>query len=212
MYQFQSTLPRGERRWLRLHSVLSARFNPRSHEESDFCNRVIHILFLVSIHAPTRGATYERVSDERFDAVSIHAPTRGATWYTVYWQSHHDVSIHAPTRGATRSTHPNLRCHHSFNPRSHEGSDGKRRAADTHLYDVSIHAPTRGATVWCIYCWYYYRYIIFFANVTITTYVQLIFWCWYCVTHYKLVTANSLENMLHYTFAPYHITIASFTL
>ena len=56
---------------------------------------------LVSIHAPTRGATFNPVDSYNKWAVSIHAPTRGATalWYSVYIGV--SVSIHAPTRGAT---------------------------------------------------------------------------------------------------------------
>ena len=77
----------------------------------------------------------------------------------------------------------NCRFYQCFNPRSPRGE----RLYDVYIVDITIVTSS------------------FFANVTITTYVQLIFWCWYCVTHYKLVTANSLENMLHYTFAPYHI-------
>ena len=34
-------------------------------------------------------------------AISIHAPTRGATFSLVNYASLHTISIHAPTRGAT---------------------------------------------------------------------------------------------------------------
>jgi len=77
----------------------------------------------VSIHAPTRGATFVRetpLHDGRFQFtrprgarrvirlrkgrsnVSIHAPTRGATPDFSYAGIIGNVSIHAPTRGATR--------------------------------------------------------------------------------------------------------------
>ena len=36
----------------------------------------------VSIHAPTRGATFDISSFDKHDVVSIHAPTRGATALT----------------------------------------------------------------------------------------------------------------------------------
>ena len=36
-----------------------------------------------------------------FNLVSIHAPTRGATWFDSVCYEDYDVSIHAPTRGAT---------------------------------------------------------------------------------------------------------------
>ena len=101
--------------------------------------------YVVSIHAPTRGATLKgslRPRSKTFQSthphgvrqkyidllvqllkVSIHAPTRGAT-YNGKWEGiGNEVSIHAPTRGATcdiRVCQPVL--------------------------NVSIHAPTRGAT------------------------------------------------------------------
>ena len=77
---FQSTLPRGERRYPQAISyykasdfnprshegsdsiILSAglnclNFNPRSHEGSDFLSSLNFSLLHISIHAPTRGAT-----------------------------------------------------------------------------------------------------------------------------------------------------------
>ena len=78
---------------------------------------------VVSIHAPTRGATPSTPRRPTRLRVSIHAPTRGATNRHRADSPHGAVSIHAPTRGATRS----LWLYRSF---------GR----------VSIHAPTRGAT------------------------------------------------------------------
>ena len=124
--EFQSTLPREERRY----------------------NRCAQRVFFISIHAPTRGATtalsrqlyhhqyFNPRSHERSDkpdsigdfgktefqstlpreerqdcsecvsyssCISIHAPTRGATHavYNIFNNPH--ISIHAPTRGATHS-------------------------------------------------------------------------------------------------------------
>ena len=79
---------------------------------------------LISIHAPTRGATCNRDISVFIFIISIHAPTRGATvWRTNYivsslfqstllqeerrsstvlFVSSFTISIHAPTRGATR--------------------------------------------------------------------------------------------------------------
>ena len=57
---------------------------------------------MVSIHAPTRGATSIMLDLELTEAVvSIHAPTRGATYQTYPEILDNIVSIHAPTRGAT---------------------------------------------------------------------------------------------------------------
>ena len=57
--------------------------------------------FLVSIHAPTRGATLEHIFANNGVLVSIHAPTRGATFEDIIAFGLNGVSIHAPTRGAT---------------------------------------------------------------------------------------------------------------
>ena len=57
--------------------------------------------YIVSIHAPTRGATGRQVHAGLSRLVSIHAPTRGATGASLLWGHNTDVSIHAPTRGAT---------------------------------------------------------------------------------------------------------------
>ena len=86
----------------------------------------MEIQLVVSIHAPTRGATDAPCNKIWRYIVSIHAPTRGATdegmqyvcWNFVFQSTHphgvrlldvsHEqplnrVSIHAPTRGATTS-------------------------------------------------------------------------------------------------------------
>ena len=57
--QFQSTLPREERRVLLLRLSGSYYFNPRSHERSDRDKYLSKINIIISIHAPTRGATYQ---------------------------------------------------------------------------------------------------------------------------------------------------------
>ena len=77
--------------------------------------------------------------------VSIHAPTRGATNQRLIadfgqqFQSTHPHGVR-----------PALRCwpsrKSSFNPRTHTGCDLLRRVIDGIIPFVSIHAPTRGAT------------------------------------------------------------------
>ncbi len=146
---FQSTLPREERPIQRLPSWPERYFNPRSHERSDLNERLQRLRTanfnprshersdtervprqrnpMISIHAPTRGATASPVSTgcqpydfnprshERSDlfrlywlwvySISIHAPTRGATLFRLYWLWVYSISIHAPTRGATAILH-----------------------------------------------------------------------------------------------------------
>ncbi len=56
----------------------------------------------ISIHAPTRGATYSAGFLMGDSHISIHAPTRGATVFRLSRRMEKKISIHAPTRGATR--------------------------------------------------------------------------------------------------------------
>ena len=100
--------------------------------------------------------------------VSIHAPTRGATRDCTKLFNDFSVSIHAPTRGATCSCPLSTALCSCFNPRTHTGCDVPRlknissisKFQSTHPHgvrligryrrskrlEVSIHAPTRGAT------------------------------------------------------------------
>ena len=102
--------------------------------------------WLISIHAPTRGATAVTTTKEtdpvfqstlprgeRRDVIygdvkeiqiSIHAPTRGATIHGALAPCTDQISIHAPTRGATLIDLFIRVFLDNFNPRSHEGSDG----------------------------------------------------------------------------------------
>ena len=56
---------------------------------------------LISIHAPTKGATGAVRYDILFNIISIHAPTKGATIFPVVSGPLDPISIHAPTKGAT---------------------------------------------------------------------------------------------------------------
>ncbi len=99
-------------------------FNPRSHERSDTVGASYCCANIISIHAPTRGAT--PAPDDGF----MHIP----------------ISIHAPTRGATVLACACCMSILYFNPRSHERSDGNVIRC-SRSGNISIHAPTRGATV-----------------------------------------------------------------
>ncbi len=111
--------------------------------QADFCFPVNVIV--ISIHAPTWGATIMIFCIFILTYISIHAPTWGATrnsgqsLTTALFQSTHphgvrpsysvvsprgvDISIHAPTWGATAL-----------------------RARSSSSAKISIHAPTWGAT------------------------------------------------------------------
>ena len=122
-------------------------FNPRSHEGSD-CKKKWYgaVLILISIHAPTKGATSENssiiVSFHDFNPRSHEGsdlPLRRTYNKLFQFQSTlprrerpkiirkrcawSQISIHAPTKGATRLPPSVIFYELDFNPRSHEGSD-----------------------------------------------------------------------------------------
>ena len=126
-FQFQSTLPRGERqeqdRKYLDRIIISIHAPARG-------ATTIRFFFIelppISIHAPARGATRSKKGCYRHTAISIHAPARGATEIRWPEPTHSKISIHAPARGATyQTTDPALQWT-DFNPRSREGSDVDR--------------------------------------------------------------------------------------
>jgi len=86
--------------------------------------------FLVSIHAPARGATASRPPRGPGRMVSIHAPARGATQKEREIWKGALVSIHAPARGATRHRRRNGASPAGFNPRPCARGDGRRRLTE----------------------------------------------------------------------------------
>ena len=143
---FQSSLPRGERPTPKPATTAGSDFNPRSHEGSDYLgSKQIHQIKVISIHAPTRGATF-MAPDRNIDTLFQSTLPRGERHNTndIYricaefqstlprgerlWQGftaeyNPIISIHAPTRGATANAYETI---------------NRNR--------ISIHAPTRGAT------------------------------------------------------------------
>ena len=123
MTLFQSTLPREERHCLIVKTSLYSYFNPRSHERSDLKRCKYMRYKIISIHAPTRGATFSLNEVLRCPDISIHAPTRGAT---VPASASHSSVVFQSTlpreeRPGSFPAAVGLMLH--FNPRSHERSD-----------------------------------------------------------------------------------------
>ena len=93
-----------------------------------------------------RGARHKPPHPMRRSAgISIHAPTRGATFCIFRLGVCDLISIHAPTRGATIVRRSKRTAGHNFNPRAHAGRDCACILAMASII-ISIHAPTRGAT------------------------------------------------------------------
>ena len=55
----------------------------------------------ISIHAPAKGATSDKLTVMTALAISIHAPAKGATSFTGVAFKVVKISIHAPAKGAT---------------------------------------------------------------------------------------------------------------
>ena len=121
-------------------------FNPRTHVGCDVslrCNQ--NLTIMISIHAPTWGAT--KVDDIMVadGAISIHAPTWGATGSVSTLSS----GLHFNPRTHVGCDSPADRRAESppyFNPRTHVGCDIVL-VLSVMLIKISIHAPTWGATI-----------------------------------------------------------------
>ena len=101
---FQSTHPRGVRRAARYCPSGSRGFNPRTHEGCDLAAAGEVVELVVSIHAPTRGATGCPSSPSFALYVSIHAPTRGATLSRVLPLASYSPFQSTHPRGVRRQT------------------------------------------------------------------------------------------------------------
>ena len=122
---FQSTLPRKERPGGTYDPAVVKNFNPRSHARSDSHLRSNDLFPIISIHAPTQGATPRLNDSSLICGISIHAPTQGATIFILP-----DIHIRQ-----FQSTLPRKERH-------------KVSAQSAETSAISIHAPTQGATIW----------------------------------------------------------------
>ena len=142
---FQSSLPRGERPTPKPATTAGSDFNPRSHEGSDNASETISCMMKYFNPRSHEGSDHIPVDMVCFVIISILAPTRGATVFRMaqrvrcpYFnpRSHEGsdavkilmipkiiISILAPTRGATSNAKSGAFALRYFNPRSHEGSD-----------------------------------------------------------------------------------------
>ena len=121
---FQSTPPHGERRPSRSKKIGS---------------------WVVSIHAPPRGATRLQMANTAIAAFQSTPPHGERPQNCTTPAATTPVSIHAPPRGATFDVGGESNLCLGFNPRPPTGSDGVE-AGTKRVIGVSIHAPPRGAT------------------------------------------------------------------
>ena len=120
-------------------------FNPRSHVGSDVYDRPVGNHSVVSIHAPTWGATDIHIF---CNLINICFNPRSHVGSDFFQQTFKFISVCFNPRSHVGSDCP-TRCHNNnhkgFNPRSHVGSD-TLAVKQFHIRIVSIHAPTWGAT------------------------------------------------------------------
>ena len=104
--------------------IMLQHFNPRSHEGSDNSLKYPATNSAFQSTLPRGERQNGGYATDVTYVISIHAPTRGATFFLVVRRLHPGISIHAPTRGATMWWVIVDKYTVNFNPRSHEGSDG----------------------------------------------------------------------------------------
>ena len=80
-------------------------------------------LDIISIHAPTRGATRATYTHSRVVVDFNPRSHKGSDLNQFPGLYPDEISIHAPTRGATETEIPGKPPGVDFNPRSHKGSD-----------------------------------------------------------------------------------------
>ena len=104
--EFQSTLLQEERRNVYNYNAMIFNFNPRSYKRSDLLmNQHLNVAkrFQSTLLQEERHTGGCRPCTGT--SISIHAPTRGATFIPPLFQNPNTISIHAPTRGATAKMH-----------------------------------------------------------------------------------------------------------
>ena len=121
-------------------------FNPRALVGRDSVLSVLDDRDVISIHAPSWGATNSLISDSFVIVISIHAPSWGATKIKKQPPRKGGISIHAPSWGATTAVN---RYYLARMISIHAPSWGATAAFNERKakQKISIHAPSWGATV-----------------------------------------------------------------
>ena len=145
--RFQSTLPREERRCMRVRIAAPlCNFNPRSHERSDSNGLMMFDDTLISIHAPTRGATI--LCNHRGLVFGFQSTLPREERLSFPCNISFHLIFQSTLPREERQTMRKLTIAElNFNPRSHERSDPQPTPLVCPPTFISIHAPTRGATL-----------------------------------------------------------------
>ena len=167
---FQSTHPHGVRQTLDKSTFHEISFNPRTHTGCDTAKAgVMTAADRVSIHAPTRGATFTTISTASLNGSFNPRTHTGCDLTSAASLSKSPVFQSTHPHGVRPKSHVLFSSASGFNPRTHTGCDVSIyvQSKFTELFQsthphgvrldnalkvisvdrVSIHAPTRGATM-----------------------------------------------------------------
>ena len=143
--QFQFTPLREGRRCAPPRKRVATHFNSRPSARGDLTAEYNPIENYISIHAPPRGATCQRVILCKKMNISIHAPPRGATCFFRTGKNRNEFQFTPLREGRPGRTHGFCYRQH-FNSRP--SARGDRLNAPRIIRElISIHAPPRGATI-----------------------------------------------------------------
>ena len=146
--EFQSTLPRGERRYrhyMQRGDIIFQSTLPRGERHSVIYPKLPYIT--ISIHAPARGATWSNFFQMFTYKLFQSTLPRGERPSCLITFTISSKYFNPRSReGSDLYTFDFLTCNHDFNPRSREGSDILQAGLKHHSMGISIHAPARGAT------------------------------------------------------------------
>ena len=125
--------------------IISLYFNPRSYKRSDLSN--VPSAYLLLNFNPRSYKRSDHIAERMQEEIiiSIHAPTRGAT--VIRFREMYKVYDFNP-RSYKRSDcicSASVQNVYYFNPRSYKRSDQMSNITEV-WENISIHAPTRGAT------------------------------------------------------------------
>ena len=182
MLRFQSTFPRGERRFLRGGSRLVSYFNPRSLVGNDVLRRAAcPLLFYFnprSLVGNDGNQNIRRNQNGNFNPrslvgndilktimtpVAVYFNPRSLVGNDAFQLSSDDVvviSIHVPSWGTTATASTYSLKNIYFNPRSLVGNDERIGAMQNDLF-ISIHVPSWGTTA------NFHKYSLFFYAINI---------------------------------------------
>ena len=157
---FQSTFPRGERPDTRKMGMAHTNFNPRSLVGNDPPSAPATDTFVISIHVPSWGTTFFMPVEQLARHISIHVPSWGTTGPAVC--DRFSIGLFQSTfpRGERHSAMRNFRSDSYFNPRSLVGND-QSQSSLLLIQEISIHVPSWGTTA------NFHKYSLFFYAINI---------------------------------------------